>query len=172
MFGSLASAGTSCYISFFMLLSFSGFLATIASAGNGAMLLNVNLPEIRGYIAALYSVLDDVSKGLGVVVISALVPYCGGRAVAYQLSLILWLVCGVALLLALKTYEEDERRMKEYLEEVAMECMVRISKRNAQQAIKRCAKAAGEVHLKDRNSLRGETSRLKWDNKVGKMGKV
>jgi len=172
MFGSLNAASTSCYISFFTLLTIAGCLATVASAGTGAMLLNVNLPEIRGSIAALYSVLDDVSKGLGVLFISALIPYCGGRAVAYQYSLLLWLICGVALLLALKTYEEDERKMKEYLEEVALECMVRISKRNAQQAIKRCAKAAGEVHLKDRNSLRGETSRLKWDNKVGKMGKV
>lgn len=162
MFGSLDKAGTSCIISFFMLLAIAGFLATVASAGNGAMLLNVNLPEIRGYIAALYSVLDDVSKGLGVVVISALIPYCGGRAVAYQLSLILWMVCGVALLLSLKTYEEDESKMKEYLEEVAMECMVRISKRNAQQAIRRSCKAAGEVHLKDSYSLRRETSRLKW----------
>merc|ERR1719424_2785293 len=162
MFGSLESARTATHISFFTLLAISGCFATVATAGNGAMLLNVNLPEIRGSMAALYSVLDDVSKGLGVVVISAIVPYCGGRAVAYQLSLALWVISGVALLVALKTYKEDERRMKEYLEEVAMECMVRISKRNAQQAIKRSCKAAGEVHLKDSYSLRKETSRLKW----------
>jgi MFS family permease len=167
-FGPLSSASTTCYVCFFILLGIAGCLATLASAGSGAMLLNVNLPEIRGYIAALYSVLDDVSKGLGVLVISALIPFCGGRAAAYQYSLLLWLICGVALLLALKTYEEDEKRMKEYLEEVAMECMVRISKRNAQQAIKRCAKAAGEVHLKDSYMQRREASRLKWDQKKGK----
>lgn len=162
LFGDLATGSAMAHLAFFTLLIVAGLAATVASAGTGAMLLNVNLPETRGSVVALYAVLDDVSKGLGALFISFIAPLVGGRAVAYQFSLLFWVLCGAALLLTWVTYDEDERKMKEHLEEVAMECMVRVSKQNARQAIRRCAKAAGEAHFKESYVLRKEPSRLRW----------
>jgi len=159
-FGPLNTA--SSLAAFHALLVVAGSLATVASAGTGAMLLNVNLPETRGSVVAFYSVLDDLSKGLGALFISFIAPLVGGRAFAYQLSLMFWMICGAALMFTCRTYAKDEGKMKEYLEEVAMECMVRLSKSNARQAVRKCVKLAGEAHFKESYSLRKEPSKLRW----------
>jgi MFS family permease len=144
MFGPLAKTSETA---FFLLLMLGGFFATMASAGTGAMLLNVNLPEMRGSVMAMYSVLDDLSKGFGTLFVSMIVRLVGGRAVAYQLSLLLWVFTGVALLYTWHTYEEDEAAMRKNLDEAAKESMVLMSKHRAQQAIRDRAKAAGAAHL-------------------------
>lgn len=132
---------------FFILLMVGGFIATMASPCQGAMLLNVNLPETRGSIVALYSVLDDLSKGFGTLFISLITGLVGGRAIAYQISLFLWVSTGAAMLYTLYTYDDDEAAMRRHLDEAAMESMVCLSKQRAQQAIKDRAKKAGEAHF-------------------------
>lgn len=132
---------------FFVILIIGGFVATMASPGTGAMLLNVNLPETRGSVVALYSVLDDLSKGFGTLFVSMIVPLVGGRAWAYQFSLMLWVFTGVALLYTWYTLEDDERQMRRHLDEAAMESMVHLSKQRAQQAVKDHAKRAGQAHF-------------------------
>mmetsp|Transcript_24845 Transcript_24845/g.65501 ORF Transcript_24845/g.65501 Transcript_24845/m.65501 type:complete len:469 (+) Transcript_24845:170-1576(+) len=95
-FGPLASSSEGA---FFLVLMAGGFVATLASPCTGAMLLNVNLPETRGSVMAMYSVLDDLSKGFGTLFVSMIVRLCGGRAVAYQISLLLWVGTGAAFFL-------------------------------------------------------------------------
>merc|ERR1719335_290528 len=140
--------------SFFLLLMIGGFVATMASPCTGAMLLNVNLPETRGSVMAMYSVLDDLSKGFGTLFVSMIVRLVGGRAVAYQLSLLLWVFTGVALLYTWHTYEEDEAAMRKNLDEAARESMVLMSKQRAQQAIRDRAKAAGAAHFATKGERR------------------
>jgi len=128
MFGPLAKTSESA---FFLLLMLGGFVATMASACTGAMLLNVNLPEMRGSVMAMYSVLDDLSKGFGTLFVSMIVRLVGGRAVAYQLSLLLWVFTGVALLYTWYTYEEDEAAMRKNLDEAAKEVVLDLARDNA-----------------------------------------
>jgi hypothetical protein len=131
---------------FFSVLMIGGFVATMASPCTGAMLLNVNLPQTRGSIMALYSVLDDLSKGFGTLFVSMIVRIVGGRAVAYQISLLLWIITGICLFFTAHTYDEDEEQMRKNLDEAAMEAMVLHSRQRAQEAIRVRAKAAGEAH--------------------------
>jgi MFS family permease len=157
MFGPLAKTSET---TFFLLLMSGGFIATMASACTGAMLLNVNLPEMRGSVMAMYSVLDDLSKGFGTLFVSMIVRLVGGRAVAYQLSLLLWVFTGVALLYTYYTYDEDEAAMLKNLDEAAKESMVLMSKQRAQQAIKDRVKAAGAAHFAAKGEKpRGEPQR-------------
>jgi len=144
LFGPLAQTSES---TFFVLLMIGGFVATMASACTGAMLLNVNLPEMRGSVMAMYSVLDDLSKGFGTLFVSMIVRMVGGRAIAYQLSLLLWVFTGVALLYTWYTYEEDEAAMRKNLDDAARESMVLMSKQRAQEAIRERSKAAGAAHF-------------------------
>merc|ERR1719386_681195 len=139
MFGPLAKTSET---TFFLLLMIGGFVATMASACTGAMLLNVNLPEMRGSIMAMYSILDDLSKGFGTLFISMIVRLVGGRAIAYQISLLLWVFTGFGLLYTWYTYDEDEAATKKNLDEAAKEAMVLMSKQRAQEAIRDRAKAA------------------------------
>jgi len=143
-FGPLAKSSEGA---FFTVLMIGGFFATMASACTGAMLLNVNLPEMRGSVMAMYSVLDDLSKGFGTLFVSMIVRIVGGRALAYQLSLLLWVATGMALSYTWYTYDEDEAAMRKNLDEAAQEAMVVASKMRAQQAIRDRAKAAGAAHF-------------------------
>lgn len=148
---------------FLLVLVVGGFVATMSSPCTGAMLLNVNLPETRGTVAALYAVLDDFSKGFGTLIVSMLVRLVGGRPLAYQLTLLLWVLTGIALLFTWYTYDEDEAQMRRDLNEAAMESMVLHSKRRAQEAIRDRAKAAGQTHFVE--SKRGGS----WRDKVLKV---
>jgi len=159
-FGPLGAQTGMAHFLFCVLLCIGGFVATMASPCTGAMLLNVNLPETRGSVVAFYSVLDDLSKGFGTLLIAMLTPLVGGRAVAYQLALGLWVVCGAAMIATIYTYEEDERQMRRHLDEAAMESMVRMSKEKARRAIKERAKAAGETHMLDKKSRNWEAARV------------
>lgn len=163
-FGSWAHSSE---FTFFVLLFVGGFIATMASPCTGAMLLNVNLPETRGYIMAMYSVLDDLSKGFGTLFVAMIVPWVGGRAVAYQISLLVWVFTGIVLLFAYYTYDQDEEMMRKHLEETAMESMVVLSKQRAQQAIRHCARAAGEAHFARRN---GAAAGLGLDGAASEAG--
>ncbi|OEH77299.1 major facilitator related protein [Cyclospora cayetanensis] len=87
--------------------SFCGMIV----ANIGAVLLNVNTAEVRGTICAIYTVLDDVSKALGTVVASLLGALVGSRALAFQLSMSLWLLSAAALFAASNTYAADEARV-------------------------------------------------------------
>mmetsp|Transcript_107331 Transcript_107331/g.308882 ORF Transcript_107331/g.308882 Transcript_107331/m.308882 type:complete len:519 (+) Transcript_107331:200-1756(+) len=115
-------------LAFAAVLVLGGLVATMASPCTGAILLNVNLPESRGSVIAMYAVLDDVSKGFGAISVSALAHLTGGRALAYQLSLLIWVFTGAALLCAWRSYDADEQRMRAQLEEATVESMVIASK--------------------------------------------
>lgn len=145
--GFLGPLDQSSMLAFYLLLMMGGFVATMASPCTGAMLLNVNLPQTRGSVIALYSVLDDFSKGFGTLFVSIIVKLVGGRALAYQLSLSLWVFTGLALLYTWYTIDQDEEQMKKTLDETARESMVLLSKRRAQEAIRDRAKAAGQTHF-------------------------
>eukprot|EP00397_Hematodinium_sp_SG-2012_P040302 GEMP01044128.1.p1 GENE.GEMP01044128.1~~GEMP01044128.1.p1 ORF type:complete len:445 (+),score=97.79 GEMP01044128.1:212-1546(+) len=156
-FGNLHGAGGDM-VCFFILLIFGGFLATMATPCLSAVLLNVNMPETRGSVVACYSVMDDLSKGIGTLFISMAVPSVG-RAMAYQLCLWLWIFSGLGLLMTCYTVREDEMMMKRYLDEAATESLVRVSKERAQKAIKERAKVAGETHFAR------SKERLHWPNR-------
>lgn len=130
---------------FLTMLVISGICATVAIPGMGAMLLNVNLPETRGTMCALYSVLEDLSKGVGSYVVAMMVPLVGGRATAYQLCLLLWVIPGLALFQSTKSFGADEEAMRRRLDEMAGEAIIRAQKLKARSEIGKLAKAAAEA---------------------------
>lgn len=96
----------------------AGFLATVTAPNVRAMLLNVNAPETRGSIFALYNLADDLGRGLGPFFISALIVALG-RQYAFNVSVLFWLVCGGFLLLLIRTYPRDEQALNEQMAERA-----------------------------------------------------
>lgn len=133
---------------FIAVLIVGGISATMAVPGLGAMLLNINLPETRGTICALYSVLEDFSKGVGSYLVAMVVPLVGGRPVAFQLFLILWVIAGVALFESTKSFAIDEERMKNRLDEIAGEAVVRASKKKASEQIGKLSRQAAEAMIR------------------------
>lgn len=96
----------------------TGFTVTITGPNVRAMLLNVNTPETRGSIFSLYNLTDDLGKGFGPVIISALIVWFG-RLMAFNIANLFWLLCGVLLLVMIWTFPKDEAALNGILKERA-----------------------------------------------------
>mgnify|MGYP006132704013 CR=1 FL=1 len=95
-----------------------GILCAITPPNVRAVLLNVNPPETRGTIFAFYSQVDDVGKGGGPAVVAGLIVLYG-RAVAFNIAVSGWLVCGGILLLLVRYIDQDvEKAHRAVAEEV------------------------------------------------------
>ncbi len=85
-----------------------------------AMLLNVNAPETRGSIFSLYNLSDDLGKGFGPAVISLFIV-AFGRLVAFNISILFWVLCGALYLVMVITFPRDEEALNRLLAERAKE---------------------------------------------------
>lgn len=101
--------------SLFGLCLFLGFLAGVllsaASANAKAMILNVNLPEVRGSAFAVLNVMDDLGKGIGPIVFAAMARSIG-RAWAMHTSILIFLITALLTLFTYWTLEEDEDKVQ------------------------------------------------------------
>ncbi len=98
----------------------TGFTITITGPNVKAILLNVNSPETRGSIFSLFNLTDDLGKGFGPVIISLLIV-AFGRVWAFNIANLFWLVCGVLLLVMIRTFPRDEASLNELLRRRASE---------------------------------------------------
>jgi len=130
----------------FALLALAGAISTAATPCISTILLNFNLPETRGSAIAVYAGLEDVSKVIGATFAAILSPILRGRLLVHLFVLLLWLAGAVLLLLAVEAHEKDENQLHRRLDEDVRHRLVRTSKQNAQVAVQKLAKAAGEAH--------------------------
>ncbi len=96
----------------------TGCIIIIAGPNVRAILLNVNAPETRGSIFALYNLTDDLGKGFGPVIISQLIVLFG-RVWAFNITNFFWVICGVIFLMIAFTFPKDEARLNRLLSERA-----------------------------------------------------
>lgn len=96
----------------------TGFTVTITGPNVRAILLNVNTPETRGSIFSLYNLTDDLGKGFGPVIISALIVWFG-RLMAFNVANLFWLICGLLLLVMIWIFPDDEAKLNAILKERA-----------------------------------------------------
>lgn len=96
----------------------TGFTVTITGPNVRAILLNVNTPETRGSIFSLYNLTDDLGKGFGPVIISALIVWLG-RLMAFNVANLFWLICGLLLLVMIWTFPDDEAKLNAILKDRA-----------------------------------------------------
>ncbi|CAK0784876.1 hypothetical protein CVIRNUC_008081 [Coccomyxa viridis] len=85
-----------------------GMLASPPGPNARATLLNVNEPEVRGVALALQTVLDDLGKGLGPLLVSLMVSAWGQKA-AFNVAVGGWIPCGIcfAFIALFLAKEED-----------------------------------------------------------------
>jgi hypothetical protein len=128
-----------------LVLFFLGFLASQHAAVTTAILLNVNLPETRGTVAALGSALDDVSRAVGPPLFAWISSFFNDDTLAFQATLIWWIISGLLLVPVTESLEEDERNMGRVLEELAAERDLRNEKDCNEAAIVSKIKEAGNA---------------------------
>ena len=84
----------------------SGILTCVTGANVRVLLLNVNVPEIRGTVFAVFNLSDDLGKGLGPFLVSFMIS-AFGRVRAFNIAMLLWAVTGLILLLTSLTIVDD-----------------------------------------------------------------
>lgn len=97
---------------FFYTVSFcAGFIVNMNGPNVRTVLQNVCAPEVRGTAFALFSLTDDIGKGLGPALVVVFIQACGGnehRREAFNIVVLFWLFCGVMLLSLTCTVLHDE----------------------------------------------------------------
>jgi len=97
-----------------LLAVLTGFTVSITGPCVRTILLDVNAPETRGTTFALYNLADDLGKGLGPAIIAVLIA-AFGRLTAFHVANLFWVFCGIALLVAIRTFHRDEVALQERL---------------------------------------------------------
>ncbi|MCD6104331.1 MAG: MFS transporter [Thermosipho sp. (in: Bacteria)] len=95
---------------FFILLTL-GFTAAVFDSFTGPnvkmMLLNVNEPQDRGRIFSIFNLTDSLGTGIGKYFGGLISVTFGSLASSMNLSTYFWIICGIFLLLAYFTFEND-----------------------------------------------------------------
>lgn len=81
-----------------------------------AILMNVNLPENRGSVFAVFNFTDDLGKGFGPLFIG-LFMLALPEMIAYNLAIAMWLLCAVAWIGIVVYMESDEDKVSSVMEE-------------------------------------------------------
>ena len=96
-----------------------GFVSVVGGIGSGvtgpivkATLQNVTVPTARGQAFALFNTFDDFGRGLGPVYVAILIRTLGGRAPAFNVAVLGWVLCGLSNLMTFYTVSMDEDRVQ------------------------------------------------------------
>ncbi len=104
----------------FYVLSFvTGFMVSVATANAKAITMNVNRPEHRGSIFALYNISDNIGQGFGPAIGGALVGL--GYTFMMNFALPFWVVCGAFFFVVARYITADRDALQKYLKEKAEE---------------------------------------------------
>ena len=97
---------------------FAGLLATMTGVNVRTVIVNVNAPYERGTAFAWFNLTDDLGKGFGPVMSSALVAHVG-RTLAFKLGFGFWAPCGALCLLCGWTMPRDVNDVRREMQELA-----------------------------------------------------
>lgn len=103
-------------IAVIILVGFSLGVLTVASVPiERAIIVNVTLPETRGRANAFLGVIDDLGKGFGPFFLSRLIT-AFGRRLAFNVSLLGWLIGGTISLFLYCTVKRDEDKVQDTIQ--------------------------------------------------------
>ncbi|RKX79654.1 MAG: MFS transporter [Spirochaetes bacterium] len=104
---------------FYVLAFVAGFLVSVPSANVKAILMNVNRPEHRGSVFAVFNITDNLGQGFGPALGGLLVS--GGYVFMMDFSIFWWIPCGLLFFLVARFITADRDRLQALLKERAGE---------------------------------------------------
>ena len=105
------------YSSFLIVSFIGGAVASVTGANIKAVVLNCNVPEMRGVANGVFGLTDDLGRGFGPLLISGLESVTGGRQAAFTVGTLFWLLCGGFICMISFTLEADERLVLKHVED-------------------------------------------------------
>ncbi len=104
---------------YYYILSFvAGFLVSTASANVKAILMNVNAPERRGSVFAVFNITDNLGQGFGPA-IGGLMMAASSMLFTLNFAALWWIPCGLIFLFIARTLGSDRDALKKEMEDKA-----------------------------------------------------
>jgi MFS family permease len=97
----------------------TGFLVSVASANVKAILMNVNRPENRGSVFAVFNITDNLGQGFGPAIGGLLVPV--GYVFMMNFAVLWWLPCGLLFFLVARNIGRDRDSLQDLMKKRAEE---------------------------------------------------
>ena len=72
--------------------------------------MNVNNSYTRGTVFSIYNLADDLGRGFGPFIIGSFLIYFFGRNMAFNIANGFWLICGVFILMMVKTFPSENNK--------------------------------------------------------------
>jgi len=102
---------------FYSLAFITGFMIAVSSANVKAILMNVNRPEHRGSVFAVFNITDNLGQGFGPAIGGLLIPF--GYLFIMNFSVFWWIPCGFIFFFIAKTIKKDRDALQQSLLEHA-----------------------------------------------------
>jgi len=107
---------------FIFVISFTGGLGSgVTGPIIQAILQNVTVPKARGQAFGVFNVTNDLGRGIGPLMVALLVVWFGNVEVAFNVSVLGWVLCGLIILLIFYTIRRDEDQIRLSVSEVIRE---------------------------------------------------
>jgi predicted MFS family arabinose efflux permease len=106
------------YIPLIVLSVLTGIIIAPAGTMLWAMLINVNLPEVRGSASSLFNMVDTLGKGFGPFFVSQIIVALG-RQQAFVISILFWVPSALIFFLLAFTLPKDVEALETVLKERA-----------------------------------------------------
>lgn len=98
---------------FYALAFISGFLVSVPAANVKAILMNVNRPEHRGSVFAVFNITDNLGQGFGPAIGGLLMAV--GSVFTMNFALAFWVPCGLLFFLIAGTITADRNAQRELM---------------------------------------------------------
>lgn len=103
-------------MSYYLALVISGgLLISVASANVRALLMNVNTPDHRGSVFAVYNFADNLGKGIGPALGGLILAISGNYQLLVNLAVSCWVLCALIFSGVIFTVERDRQDMLDSL---------------------------------------------------------
>ena len=102
---------------FYVLAFVAGFLVSVPSANVKAILMNINPPEHRGSVFAVFNITDNLGQGFGPAIGGLLAPL--GYLFIMNFAIAWWLPCGLIFFLVARNIVRDRDKLKELMKKRA-----------------------------------------------------
>ena len=101
-----------------MLLSLlGGICISTASSNNKAMLMNINRPEHRGSVFAVFNLTDNIGKGFGPAIGGAMLAATGSYSFMVNTAVAFWFLCALLFVGVIFSIGKDRSAMISLMEE-------------------------------------------------------
>ena len=105
-----------------------GITISTASANNKAMMININRPEHRGSVFAVFNLTDNIGKGAGPALGGILLGVTGSYLVVMNIAVAFWFLCGIIFIGVIVNIRKDREDLLKLLEERGGEMEKNLSK--------------------------------------------